>query len=268
MLKQRVITASILAPLALAVVFLLPLYWFKLVIAAVVILGAWEWSNFITHRKSIRWAYIALVAVFILILQLNFENLMVPVLLLSTFFWMFALIVVRRYPQVAFIHAHLSKALIGLLVLLPVWISMVGLRASDQGELLIAVLFALVWGADIGAYFSGKRFGTHKLMPAVSPGKTVEGLVGGVAVCLLIALGVSVVLEFDYSATAALVLLAIVTGLISVLGDLFESLFKRESGVKDSGTILPGHGGILDRIDSLTAAAPIFFLGVRLTQIF
>ena len=145
---------------------------------------------------------------------------------------------------------------------------MVGLKASGQGELLIAVLFALVWGADIGAYFSGKRFGTHKLMPAVSPGKTVEGLVGGLVVCLLIALGVSVVLEFDYSATATLVLLAIATGLISVLGDLFESLFKRESGVKDSGTILPGHGGILDRIDSLTAAAPIFFLGIRLTQIF
>lgn len=268
MLKQRVITASILASLALAVVFLLPLYWYKLVIAAVVIMGAWEWSNFVTRRTSVRWAYIALVALLILILQLNFERLMLPVLMLSALFWMFALVVVHRYPQVGFIHAHLGKALIGLLVLLPVWVAMVGLRASDQGELLIAVLFAFVWGADIGAYFSGKRFGRHKLMPAVSPGKTVEGFVGGLAVCLLIAIGVSLVLEFDYSAAIALMLLAIVTGLISVLGDLFESLFKRESGVKDSGSILPGHGGILDRIDSLTAAAPIFFLGIRLTQIF
>jgi len=162
----------------------------------------------------------------------------------------------------------MSKMVIGFLVLIPAWVAMVGMKAHPQGNLLIFMLFLLVWGADIGAYFTGKRFGRKKLIPQVSPGKTREGVLGGLAVCVLVAIGFAISSELSMGATLALLLLALVTGMVSVLGDLFESMFKRERGIKDSGRILPGHGGILDRIDSLTAAAPIFLLGQYWMQIY
>ncbi len=268
MIKQRILTALVLAPLALAAVFLLPLAAFSLVMALVVAIGGWEWSNFLSRRKSVRFGYLLSVILITLGLYLNYDDLSLSVIFAAGIFWLFALVNVLRYPNVSLIDSVWSKALIGFCVLLPAWVAMIGLRSSTEGGLLIALLFSLVWGADIGAYFAGKRFGRQKLLPSVSPGKTLEGLAGGLSTCVLIALGFSIALGLSMGPTLSLIVLSIVTGLVSVLGDLFESLFKRERGIKDSGSILPGHGGVLDRIDSLTAAAPVFFLGVSLTQIF
>jgi phosphatidate cytidylyltransferase len=129
-----------------------------------------------------------------------------------------------------------------------------------QGAQLLMYLFMLVWSADVGAYFVGKLTGKHKLMPNVSPGKTIEGFLGGVVCAALLTIIVGISLDWSSEDfITALLVTALITS-ISVLGDLTESMFKRQAGVKDSGTILPGHGGILDRIDSLTATAPVFAL--------
>ena len=131
---------------------------------------------------------------------------------------------------------------------------------SYHGAKLVLLVCFLVWSADTGAYFSGKRFGKHKMAPAVSPNKTIEGLVGGVILAVIITWLGAKLLSIPFISISSLLSIAIITVVISVLGDLVESMFKRASGVKDSGNILPGHGGILDRIDSLTAAIPVFAL--------
>ena len=173
------------------------------------------------------------------------------------------------YPRLAGFWYRLPVlALAGYLLLVPSWAAVVHLQ--DAGALGLdgfwALLFVLlwVWAADTGAYFAGRAFGRHKLAPSVSPGKTIEGLVGGAALALLVA--ALVAWKGPVSADIApLLLVALVTVIASVLGDLFESMIKRQSGIKDSGTILPGHGGMLDRIDSVTAALPVAVAMLSLT---
>jgi phosphatidate cytidylyltransferase len=147
----------------------------------------------------------------------------------------------------------------GLLLLVPAWSGLVDLHRVSPWWLMY--LFALVWGADTGAYFAGRAFGKHKLAPAVSPGKTIEGMVGGIVLTMTVMVAVGVFRELSPLRFAAFAGLSLLTVLASVLGDLLESMVKRQAGVKDSGTIFPGHGGALDRIDSLTSAAPVFALG-------
>ena len=268
MFKQRLITALVLAPLALAAVFLLPLTLFSVLMGGLVLLGGWEWSNLALHRRVHRWLYVASLAVLLLFTQQLLVWVEVPILIAAFAFWGFALSRVGRYPQTRGIEQTPTKLLIGYLVLIPAWVAMVGMKAHPQGDSMIFMLFLLVWGADIGAYFAGKRFGRNKLIPKVSPGKTREGVLGGLSVCVMVAIGFAITTQLSAGEAIALMLLALVTGMVSVLGDLFESMFKRERGIKDSGRLLPGHGGILDRIDSLTAAAPIFLLGQYWIQIF
>jgi len=268
MFKERLITALVLAPLALGAVFLLPLLPFSILMGLLVLLGGWEWSNLALIRRTHRVLYVVSLALLLLATDYLLRWVEMPVLVLASLFWIFALTRVGRYPQTRGFDCTPSKILIGYLVLIPAWVSMVGMKAHPQGTLLIVMLFLLVWGADVGAYFAGKRFGRNKLIPKVSPGKTREGVLGGLAVCVLVAISFSILSKLSFGATLSLLLLALVTGMVSVLGDLFESMFKRERGIKDSGRILPGHGGILDRIDSLTAAAPIFLLGQYWMQIY
>jgi phosphatidate cytidylyltransferase len=137
---------------------------------------------------------------------------------------------------------------------------MVYIRELDQGPWLIVYMFLMVWGADTGAYFAGKRFGKRKLMPHVSPAKSWAGIGGAALAVLLVSMITQQYLHFSQNLSFGIYILALVLLFVSVVGDLTESMFKRQCGIKDSGSILPGHGGIMDRIDSLTAAAPVFAL--------
>ena len=265
MLKQRFWTALLLAPFVLAGLFLLSSELFKLFVALIILLAGWEWAN-LSGLVSVnaRLGYVALIAG-----SLALINYGVPIawfdtgMLVSVGFWILALFWVMRYPQVGGWQQGWQRLLIGLMVLLPCWMALVSIQQRDGGDLFLLMLLLLVWGADIGAYFAGKTWGRAKLAPKVSPGKTRAGLFGGLAACALIALGFVLYLELELAVAVYLLLLSVIVGLASVLGDLFESMLKRHRGIKDSSQLLPGHGGILDRIDSITSAAPLFVLGVH-----
>jgi phosphatidate cytidylyltransferase len=261
MLKQRIITALILAPLALCGFFLLEGGLFALFIGAVVVLGAWEWARLAGFAaQSARVLYAVLVAVLLFVLYL-IPGLAPWILVAAGLWWLAATWLVLTYPASS---EHWSSAIcklaIGLLILLPAWQGLVLIKLAPMGNWLILSIMILVWGADIGAYFSGKAFGKRKLAPQVSPGKSWEGFYGGMIACLLITLGVGLVRGWSFSEVLFSLFCAAVVVAISVVGDLTESMFKRKSGVKDSSNLLPGHGGVLDRIDSLTAAIPVFAL--------
>ncbi len=269
MLKQRVITALVLAAIFLGALFYFPINGFAFFSALVVLIAAWEWSNLAGYsRVWQRCLYISLNALLMLgcayLLGLFAQ---VPaidsyryVLLLGCGWWAFALLLVQGYPSSALLWgAPPLRALMGLLVLVPTWVAFTFVRAQDNGAWLLLLIVAVVACADIGGYFAGRRWGKHKLKPAVSPGKTWEGFLGGVAANLLLSLVLWLVIGGNYLGYLAIIL---PTSLVSVLGDLFESMVKRHRGIKDSGVILPGHGGVLDRLDSLTAAAPVFALAL------
>ncbi|MEH6824845.1 MAG: phosphatidate cytidylyltransferase [Motiliproteus sp.] len=268
MLKQRVITAMILAPLMLAAIFLLPLFEFKLFIAAVMTLAAWEWANLSGLKQSShRVAYaLAVLALIIVIKYLDVAAL--PLLVAALFFWCLALGWVMTFPNSgAQWQGTPARALMGLLVLIPAWSGLVELKAQTSGNAWLLLLLLLVWGADIGAYFAGKTWGNKKLAARVSPGKTWAGFYGGLVASLAVTLVFSWLVELEGAQRVGLVLVCLITALVSVLGDLLESMLKRHRGIKDSSHLLPGHGGVMDRIDSLTAAAPIFALGLILFEL-
>ncbi|MBB2494610.1 phosphatidate cytidylyltransferase [Aquipseudomonas ullengensis] len=259
MLKQRIITALILLPIALAGFFLLNGALFALFIAAVVTLGAWEWARMAGFTSQVqRVGYAAVVAVVLYGLYLT--PALAPWLLgLAVLWWLLATLLVLGYPGSSRYWGGLpGKLLIGLLILLPAWQGLVLLKQWPQANGLIIAVMVLVWGADIGAYFSGKAFGKRKLAPSVSPGKSWEGLYGGLLASLLITAAVGLQQGWQGKNFALALGGAALVVLVSVVGDLTESMFKRQSGIKDSSNLLPGHGGVLDRIDSLTAAVPVF----------
>ena len=259
MLKQRIITALILLPIALCGFFLLEGSGFALFIGLVVTLGAWEWARLAGFEaQPARVVFAAVVAVLLFGLYL-FPDLAPWVLGAAVLWWAAATFLVLTFPQSAVHWSSIAtKLVIGLLILLPAWQGLVLIKAMPLGNWLIMAVMVLVWGADIGAYFSGRKFGKRKLAPKVSPGKSWEGVFGGLLLSLLITAVVGVVRDWSASQMFAALAGAAVIVLISVVGDLTESMFKRQAGIKDSSNLLPGHGGVLDRIDSLTAAIPVF----------
>ncbi|MDH4567784.1 phosphatidate cytidylyltransferase [Pseudomonas sp. BN414] len=259
MLKQRVITALVLLPIALAGFFWLDGGAFALFIGAVVSLGAWEWARLAGFASQPqRVAYGLLVAA--LLYGLYLVPALAPlVLILGVLWWGAATVFVLGYPETSRYWGGTSgKLLIGLLILLPAWQGLVLFKQWPLANWLILAVMVLVWAADIGAYFSGKAFGKRKLAPQVSPGKSWEGLIGGLLASLLITAGVGFYRGWVGSELLLALAGAALVVMISVVGDLTESMFKRQSGIKDSSNLLPGHGGVLDRIDSLTAAIPLF----------
>ena len=268
MLKQRVITALILLPLVLGSIFYLNTPWFALVMAVPVVLGAWEWANIMGFEDSTeRMPYAALIAVGLLLVYWLDLNL---VLLLACLWWGAAVWLVRCYPdETARWQGRQTLGGIGAVLLIPAWWSLVVLQGQENGPLWLLYVMLLVWGADTGAYFVGRKYGKNKLAPAVSPGKSKEGLWGGLAVTTTIALLVAI---FTPAAAntglVSFLLLSLIAVGASVYGDLAESMFKRHRGIKDSSQLLPGHGGILDRIDSITAAVPLFASGMLLLGAF
>lgn len=260
MLKQRVLTAVVLAPLALAGLFGLSGGAFALFTGAVLLVGVWEWVNlagFASPRA--RWSGVAVAALLMLLLWATGSVDAAWPLWLGALGWLANLYWVTHYPErKAQWGAPWRRLAMGFWVLLPCWVGFQLLRESGAEWLLFVLL--LVWGADTGAYFAGRAFGRRKLAPRVSPGKSWEGVFGGLGVAALLALGFAAWLSLSPGQAALLVIVTLVVTLVSVLGDLLESMLKRFRGIKDSSALLPGHGGVLDRIDSLTAAVPVFAL--------
>jgi phosphatidate cytidylyltransferase len=272
MLKQRVITALVLAVIFLAALFGLPSGYFSFFIGAVLLIGAWEWaglSDFPAVWQRLAYAFVLLVLLVATALYLGFEGEASPrldalairdVLIVGCGWWALALLLVQGYPSSSVLWGYQTlRLMMGVLVLIPTWVALVYVRQQDNGAWLVLLLMLVVAVADSGGYFAGRRFGKHKLAPAVSPGKTWEGFAGGLLANCLLALLLGQLLNVSLW---LMLVLIVPTSLISVLGDLLESMVKRHAGAKDSGNILPGHGGILDRVDGITAAAPVFALAL------
>ena len=254
----RVITAVILGALLLGIIVLAPPLWTVLVIDAAVLIGAWEWSAFLRVRSC--WPRAAYVLLTGLLLWFVSHWGMDPVvrgaiLVVAALWWCTALAWIALAPHRV---TRATAALAGWLTLVPAGLGLLQLRLGPGLGLrwLLYVLF-LVWTADTGAYFAGRAFGTHKLAPQVSPGKTWEGALGGLV--LVAALGALAAPQLGKPAFSFAVV-SVVIGAFSIVGDLSESMFKRYAGLKDSGHLIPGHGGLMDRIDSITAAAPLLLL--------
>jgi len=265
MLLPRVLTALILAPLFIWAIFAMPTDYFSYFLLLFVALGAWEFTRLIKIEQSL---YRALVSAGIIgcamVASAHAQNLQ-TVLMVSVAWWGLNLYWVVSYPNnvQSWYGSGIVRVMGGIMLLAPMWVALSSLHANYGSEYFL-LLMLLIWGADSGAYFVGRAFGKRKLAPNVSPGKSIEGVIGGIALAIIIML---MFLQYQNAASDTYIghlLLAVVISSVSVLGDLYESLFKRTSGIKDSGNILPGHGGILDRIDSLTAAAPFFLLGLSL----
>ncbi len=258
MLRTRILTALIIAPAALAAIFLLSVEDFRWFILALVVLSGWEWANFLRLGALGRWVYGLGLGIVLYVTGELIEVWMV----LSALWWIAALILILKFPnQAVFWKRREVSAILGLIALVPCGVSLIVLKSMPQAEALIALLLMLIWSSDIGAYFIGRRFGRRKLLPAVSPGKSVEGLLGGLVVTLSVGLMLTILVapiaEMSIS-PVSWSLVFVLIALISVLGDLTLSMFKRIRGIKDSSQLLPGHGGILDRLDSLYSSAPLF----------
>lgn len=254
-MKQRIITAIIALALLGILLFAMPPLIVHIVLGALIVAGAWEWSGFLGHAgSSVRFAFVAMVAALLAVTVLFFSAWIEQILMLSLAWWFVALIWIFFYPTPI---PQALRWVAGILVLVPLYLALMLLYTAGPMILLFALL--IVWVADSGAFFAGKTMGRVKLAPQISPGKTWEGVIGGLLAVVLLTVLRSVWVETDL---AVLLPFCLALGALSIVGDLTVSMFKRTAGLKDSGTLFPGHGGVLDRIDSVAAAAPLFALGI------
>lgn len=263
MLKMRLITALILGSLMMFAVFDLNTTSVAVILGGFIAIGAWEWAALSDSHLSGR------VVFMVTILGLCYLSLRLPLIVLMVIgivWWVWAgieVFVLQDRPSVPWRHTW-GRWLSGALVLVPAWRGCVALKAQAPAHpWLLVLLFGLVWTADSLAYFTGRAWGRRRLAPKVSPGKSVEGVAGGVSGAAVLASGSLWLAGFGLREVAAGLIFGSIVALFSVVGDLLESKAKRLAGVKDSGRWLPGHGGVLDRIDALVAAVPIFVLGLR-----
>lgn len=279
MLKLRVITALVLGPFILWSVLAFSHQAIAVELAIILVLAAWEWARMAGLTNQFARIFYALILGLLmtltsLLLHVYPDQLKVTLYIVSCW-WLFCLLWLvlteRKGLQVqpAFPWpVVVLNLMIGIIVLLGAFVSITGMHQSDTyGAHYIVALLLLIWVADSAAYFSGKSFGKHKLAPHISPGKTWEGVAGAILATILTSYLLSQLLGMQTANVISFVALSVCTIIISIAGDLFESMFKRKAGIKDSSQMLPGHGGILDRIDSLVAAAPLFYLGLILAGI-
>ena len=277
MTKTRVLAALIMAPLAIGGV-LLPTAWLMLIAAAVFLVALWEWLK-LADVEDLLARNILLACNLAVMVALVWGSrsadgsttlaLLQLVSLLGVAWWLLAMLWLLHFDFASDhdTHARVFKLGAGTLAVVPAWCAMGVIHATGPNghQWLLLALF-LVWAADTGAYFAGrtfggKLFGGRKLAPRISPNKTIEGLLGGVVLAVAVAVIGAKLIGTDNGALLGVIAVAIVTVLFSVVGDLFESLLKRHINVKDSSNLIPGHGGVLDRVDSVLAALPVFALG-------
>ncbi len=277
MTRTRLLAAMVMAPVAIAAILLLPTDWMMALAAVVFLLGLWEWFDLAEIEDTLA-RTVLLVAHLALMVALIWASwssegfsfvLLKLMTMIGVAWWLLALVWLGRssFASDHDTHARVFKLAAGALSVIPAWCALAWIHAGEpNGHRWLLVALAVVWAADTGAYFSGRRFGGklfkgRKLAPRISPNKTIEGLVGGVLAAMVAGVLLALVAGATTAQLPAVALVSLLAGLFSVVGDLFESLLKRHAGVKDSGHLIPGHGGILDRLDGVLAALPAFALG-------
>ena len=261
-LIKRLFTAAILLPIVVFSTLLLDSMLFRIILALVVAIAVWEYCSLINIKQPaprLLYAFALALLGFILV---SMDSWLMPLIIVSSVWWLLNTYWVSCYPKLTSLwHGRQGVRLLnGFFIFVPMFLALAALQKNNSE--LVLLLLALVWSADSGAYFAGKAFGSKKLCPHVSPGKTIEGLIGGIAASIVAMLVYLQLYIKSISAEQYLiyVVLSVVISIASVVGDLFESLHKRLANTKDSGSLLPGHGGLFDRIDGLTSAAPVFYL--------
>jgi phosphatidate cytidylyltransferase len=268
MTRIRILAALVMAPAAIAAVLLLPTPWLMLLVAILFLAALWEWFGLAEVDDSLARSAL-LVLNLLLMVALVWGTggtgatlvLFKLAVVVGVVWWLLAMLWLVNYDFASDhdTNARVFKLAAGTLAVVPAWCALALLHNDGPGWLLLALM--VVWATDTGAYFAGRAFGKRKLAPRISPNKTVAGLVGGAALGVLVATIGGWILGTPATALPLVALVALLAVLFSVVGDLFESLLKRHVGAKDSGNLIPGHGGIMDRADSVLAALPVFALG-------
>ena len=257
--QVRTMSAVVLGPILLWAVVSLQGEQFSLLLALLLLLAAWEWGQLAGVRSQ--WPRIEYALVIVVLFYLSRWVSLEPLLWAALAWWVFALYWLQHYPdRYRWLFGRGFSLLAGVVVLVPAWRALELIHQQPDGVGLLFFLLLLIWGADIGAYLVGVRFGRRKLAPKVSPGKSLEGVAGGMVAAMLVAL-VAMLWGAEREISWLLLLFSVMVIVVfSIVGDLVESAYKRHAGVKDSSQLIPGHGGIMDRVDSLTAAAPLYLL--------
>lgn len=266
MTKLRVLTSLIMAPLAAGAVLLLPTPWATAAGAVLFLVALWEWLRLSDVEDTVAQG-VLLVANLALMVALVWASrtsagfnwvLLQLMVALGVLWWLASIIWLRRFS----FDSRIAKLAAGTLAIVPAWCALAVIHGSQpNGHRWLLAALAIVWAADSGAYFAGRRFGKRKLAPRISPNKTIEGLLGGVVAGVAVGVPLALFAGATTAQLPAVALVSLAAVLFSVVGDLFESLLKRQAGVKDSSNLIPGHGGLLDRVDGVIAALPAFALG-------
>lgn len=263
-LVKRVLAALVLIPVVVAAILWLPTAGFAVLLGVFAVVGSYEWCRVGQLPRALHAVFVGSMMLALIggYFALHSHVFVQIILAMSMLWWLLAFVAVlarQRDTDFAWFEFATVRVCAGVLILYPAWVSLVWLH--EQRPTMVLFVMVLIWVADSAAYFAGRQFGRRKLASRVSPGKSWEGVLGGLLAVMCLAAGVAVASDYSVEISTLFVTLSFMVAVASVLGDLIESLFKRRAGVKDSGTLIPGHGGVLDRIDSLTAAGPCFALG-------
>jgi len=284
-LLKRIVTGAVLIPFVLLAIFYLPPISFAIITGLLLLIGAAEWPKLMGKYSGFNSTlYVTLVIIIMLLSYLLIQSVgysswvSYGLYVIIILWWLLVLLLILYYNRTGkiAIQNFFFYGIAGFLVLIPCWLSLNIIRVLHHGRLFVLYLLVIVWLADTAAYFVGRKWGNKKLVPRVSPKKTRVGVYGALVVTFIFSLIGASLISFDFGPLefwpqfwqrVAFILLSMITVIFSIFGDLFISVLKRQHDLKDSGTVFPGHGGMLDRIDSLTAAAPIFAIGLILLRL-